>query len=118
MGYTHYWRQHFDFEDAQWLDIMEAAKLMLYESDIPLEHVVICLDYIAFNGVGADGHETCYIWRIRDEAPPDDLAGFGFCKTARKPYDAVVVEFLKMVREVAGDMTFKLSSDGGPEVFA
>ena len=114
MGYTHYWRQHFDFEDAQWLDIMEAAKPMLYESDIPLEYDVICLDYIAFNGVGADGHETCYIRRIRNEGKD----GFGFCKTARKPYDIVVVEFLKMVREVAGEKTLELSSDGGPEVFA
>jgi len=62
---------------------------------------------IAFNGVGEDGHESLVIHKVGCE--------FEFCKTARKPYDEVVVAVLKVAREVNPWM--ELSSDGGPEVF-
>jgi hypothetical protein len=40
---------------------------------------------------------------------------FEFCKTARKPYDSVVVEFYKLIRKHAPSTI--LNSDGGDEVF-
>jgi len=62
---------------------------------------------IAFNGVEDEGNESFVLTKRGFD--------FEFCKTARKEYDAVVVEVLKAAREVNPDI--ELSSDGGPEVF-
>ena len=64
-------------------------------------------DYITFNGVGDDAHETASVTK--------EASGFEFCKTARKPYDSVVVEFFKLIRKHAPSTI--LRSDGGDEVF-
>ena len=60
-----------------------------------------------FNGVGIDSHETAVVYK--------QASSFEFCKTARKPYDSVVVEFYKLIRKHAPSTI--LSSDGGDEVF-
>ena len=60
-----------------------------------------------FNGIGDDSHETAVVYKGASE--------FEFCKTARKPYDSVVVEFYKLIRKHAPSTI--LSSDGGDEVF-
>ena len=64
------------------------------------------MNKIRFNGVGEDGHETFYL-------SPDE-SGWGFCKTARKPYDIVVVAILSMLDEYLGDK-FEWRSDGDNE---
>ena len=60
-------------------------------------------DRISFNGVGEDAHETFVL------TPKE--TGFTFCKTARKPYDTLVVAILCLA-----DLTFpgllSISSDG------
>jgi hypothetical protein len=63
--------------------------------------------HIMFNGIGDDSHETAVVYKGASE--------FEFCKTARKPYDSVVVEFYKLIRKHAPSTI--LNSDGGDEVF-
>ncbi len=46
-----------------------------------------------------------------ERVPSDD---FAFCKTARKPYDPVVVSILVAARDIAPD-AIRISSDGGDE---
>jgi hypothetical protein len=56
-----------------------------------------------FNGYGPDSHET-FNWSI-------DSSGFGFTKTARKPYDAVVTACLIHLKDVYGELV-SIGSDG------
>lgn len=58
---------------------------------------------VRFNGYGADSHET-FNWSI-------DSSGFGFTKTARKPYDDVVTACLIHLKDVYGDLV-DIGSDG------
>ena len=62
---------------------------------------------ISFNGIEDDAHETCVVRR--------GGVKFEFCKTARKPYDKVVVKVYKLVRKYLPETV--LSSDGGEAVF-
>lgn len=91
------------------------VKKLLKNSKVPLGNgygdadskPVFSKDYIAFNGLGDDAHETAAVTK--------EASGFEFCKTARKPYDSVVVEFYKLIRKHAPST--ELISDGGDEVF-
>jgi hypothetical protein len=65
---------------------------------------------IRFNGVGEQGHETFY-YSVNDNNKASDGRYFEFCKTARKPYDDVVMKVLIVLKEYLGD-TFTLTSDG------
>jgi hypothetical protein len=58
---------------------------------------------VRFNGVGELGHET-FGFRTGASDP------FGFCKTARKPYDDVVMRVLLVLASYRPG--FELSSDG------
>jgi hypothetical protein len=60
-------------------------------------------ELVAFNGYSDDSHETFY-WGA-------DARGFNFCKTARKPYDAVVTACLIHLKDVFGDAV-SIGSDG------
>lgn len=67
-------------------------------------------DTIWFNGVDEEGHEDfviCFESPARDE-------GFSFCKTAQKPYDAVVVAAL-IAANICSDGRLVISSDGDLE---
>lgn len=66
---------------------------------------------IALNGnekspAGDLSHESFILWKN----PPKD--SWDFCKTARKPYDAVVVSILALAKKVA-PKAISISSDGG-----
>ena len=61
---------------------------------------------IRLNGAGDDGHETFYV--------AHDQSGFDFCKTARKPYDAVVCAALARMKIHYG-ASVQVSSDGQDE---
>lgn len=63
---------------------------------------------VCFNGIEDDAHETCVVRR--------NHTNFDFCKTARKPYDRVVVKVYKLVKKYLPETI--LSSDGGPAVFS
>lgn len=108
MGYTHYW-DNTAFTRAQWGEALSRAQKIIDASGIPLQYEynvptspLLDSHMIRFNGVGDDGHETfTFVFEGSD---------FGFCKTARKPYDTVVVAILRMLMDVNPD--FKWSSDG------
>ena len=113
IGYTHFFEKAININDENWNGFCEICKKILQIADIPLarefnlplEPPVITDKLVRFNGIDEDGHETFYIER--------SYTGFGFCKTARKPYDKVVVACL-----LAGcdyDVFTEWSSDGDDE---
>jgi hypothetical protein len=115
MGYTHYFQDKPAFTDSQWAALTEDVKKLIKNSNVPLggangnigSKPVFNSRHIMFNGIGDDSHETAVVYKGTSE--------FEFCKTARKPYDSVVVEFYKLIRKYAPSTI--LSSDGGDEVF-
>lgn len=146
MGYTHYWRTRMTTDPqklaaAHWdvVQIVRASKVPLANGhgDVGSEPI-ISEGVVIFNGVGDDAHET-FSWppnftdRFPDhskgetwETPvrtgelicmPDESGfGFEFCKTARKPYDAVVTACLIAVKRHLGD-DVEVSSDGTEDEF-
>lgn len=128
MGYTHYWTHPRNFTQEEFLQISDAARTIIDKAsgrkfDAPsharaVEHeLVVCNglgeresrpelsgDRIGLNGIGPDlDHET---FMIEANPGPDS---WHFCKTARKPYDVVVVAILTYL---ATDWAFSVSSDG------
>jgi len=133
MGYTHYAHQHRSFTVKEWSRICAEAKVIFFKATIdgiPLrdwdgegKKPTISDERIAFNGRGDDGHETfsvtsekepCPEWK--EQADYDREGAFNFCKTARKPYDPVVVSMMVMIKAVAPS-AYDFDSDGGMEVF-
>jgi hypothetical protein len=133
MGYTHYWRFHRDKMKTEKLrqtfkkvseEIQELYKNLSlipktgYHTDYPIiikgglgeGEPIINESEIWFNGDGELGndHETFSInWT--------DSSAFGFCKTARKPYDLLVCMSLLSFTEHFPSHVFTLSSDGDAE---
>ncbi len=118
MGFTHYHPVSRSFTAPEWARITVEVKSILAAAKA--KGITVCggdgkgkpivnEDIISLNGdakVGHD-HETFYI-------PREHSDHYLFCKTARKPYDEVVVSILATVREIAPD-AIEVSSDGGPE---
>jgi hypothetical protein len=106
MGYTHYWTikepidsDAFDKLQKGIKEIVETAnEAGISISDESTDGV------IAFNGAGRDAHET-FVIQLGD-------TGFNFCKTAEKPYDAVVTASLILLKKELG-AEVEVSSDGG-----
>jgi hypothetical protein len=115
MGYTHYMKNKPAFTDAEWKQFRAKAREIFKNSPVPLGNgcgdegskPMFGASRIMFNGVGDDSYETCCVDR--------DEMEFEFCKTARKPYDSVVVAIYKAVRDILPST--ELSSDGGKEIF-
>ena len=119
MGYTHYWNfKPTDLKDWE-AKIADCDKIIAACKD----RFALDLDgsnetRIWLNGSGDDAHETFDMPRTLaevqsrvDNAPDyrsDGMEGFDFCKTARKPYDDVVVACLCVMAETGLDV----SSDG------
>lgn len=116
MGYTHYWQRSRDFTESEWDEICAATRKII---DTAPFQISICgplgtgkpqvnKDLLRFNGTGKNGldHETFQIDRLQS---PDD---WGFCKTARKPYDVVVTAVLTYL---ANCWNIDVSSDGDVE---
>jgi hypothetical protein len=108
MGYTHYW-SHRGFTPEQWKKATELAGKIINASSVPVQFEydvpkppMIDGDRIRFNGVDDDGYETFVVYR--------DGARGEFCKTARRPYDEIVVATLFALEAVNDDFTW--SSDG------
>lgn len=111
-GYTQYW-SHEGFEDDQWKKFTAEVKKIISAAKRDKIEIAggdgrgkpqITDTYIMLNGKAPDDYET-----MRIEKGPED---FGFCKTAEKPYDAVVVSILAAAQKI--NKTFKPRSDGGP----
>lgn len=115
MGYTHYWEPNQPVEEALWGVICEkiqqlcvVAKKQGYRLAGPLGtgEPEFDEDSIAFNGVGDDSYETFALERTNTR--------FNFCKTACRPYDAVVTAALCVVDTLTEGL-YGVSSDGGTD---
>lgn len=112
MGYTHYWTVSENFSQEEWDEILACARKIIGASSIPIQYEddddsppELSNEMICFNGVGADGLETFVLTRT---------VSHSFCKTARQPYDEIVVAILIMVADVVPDK-FSWSSDGSED---
>lgn len=126
MGYTHYFRSASEIDKGHFNAFVEdVKKIYAY----PGVRDIICADSddsdsepiadereVFFNGKGEEGHETFHLPRLNPK--PDyqkrfdnDPLTFNFCKTAHKPYDAVVTAVLLAAHKRLGDQV-KISSDG------
>ena len=70
-------------------------------------------DTIELNGVGEDSHESFYIPRKLDRTRERKGEVFDFCKTNRKPYDAVVVSILAVMKKIAPKVSRATSNGDG-----
>jgi hypothetical protein len=69
---------------------------------------------IRFNGWGDEGHETFHMTRKKPEPTFISSDSFGFCKTARKPYDIAVCLTLLLCKHHAPE-AITVESDGSWE---
>lgn len=114
MGYTHYWKQHRDFTDEEWADICAFANEVIHKSGVAIAgwdgfgFPEITGETIDLNGTDEESLENFSLDRkVIDYSTI-------FCKTARKPYDVVVVAILIYVSKrcdcldiwTDGDMVF------------
>lgn len=108
MGYTHYWKakKPLALTDGQKGLIAEVLKdhkdLLAWECDEPKSKPEFTGRELRFNGKEEAGHETFCV-------EFDKITDFGFCKTARKPYDLAVCKCLLILSLSDG---FSFSSDG------
>ena len=105
MGYTHYWTFEKPLTEGVFEAVRDRVKAIVEtarEAGIPLE-TNFGIGHFAINGQGEGAHETFSI-HVRD-------SDFNFCKTAEKPYDAVVTAILILLKnEIGADIT--VTSDG------
>ena len=129
MGYTHYWRQQRSLNSKEWKSLCDEARRVIKEAEfkgIPLAGgdgtgiPVVNNKRIVLNGDARSGddHETFFVTQTQEpprsyQSDPNE-GTFSFCKTACKPYDAVVVTILAHMRDI-DPPAFKVSSDGGDE---
>lgn len=102
MGYTRYWDIKSDLNDFEFLKFREICNQIVELFDIPLDDITINDNEVIFNGVGDDAHET-FVFSKK--------SGFNFCKTKRKPYDAVVCACLLAAKNIFVDK-IDIRSDG------
>jgi hypothetical protein len=105
MGYTHYWKlsepisqENFSKITSGVLQIVATAQ----SAGINLEATFEPNEFI-INGVGKNSHESFCM--------NSEEKGYNFCKTAFKPYDAVVTASLIYAKTILGD-DIKITSDG------
>ncbi|HZV82799.1 MAG TPA: hypothetical protein VFF53_11600 [Geobacteraceae bacterium] len=117
MGYTHYWRLKAATLSTEALVIIGELLGRAYhrgiiqrEFDDPRPPFVSDTK-IRFNGVGESGHETFYFTSTPDTGQSNTGWTFHFCKTARKPYDRVVMQVLIVLKYYLGK-AITVSSDG------
>ena len=118
-GYTNYWDHTEDFTNPEWSKIVRLAKAAIKTAE---KHGIVIRDgwgkgkpkidnkQIYLNGDGENNldHET---FRITKKLKDD----WGFTKTARKPYDAVVATILVGIKKIA-PKKFEPRADGSLRV--
>lgn len=117
MGYTHYFtKTAADRDDSLRFEMFARGARTIIEYATTYDNIQIADamggdlgkweisdEVVAFNGYGADSHESFH-WDAKG-------SGFNFCKTAYKPYDAVVTACLIHLKDVYGDLV-DIGSDG------
>ena len=125
MGYTHYWYRKSDANSAnQYAELrMDTSRIIttaiqqgiVMRGPFGTGQPEFSEERFAFNGDSNEDlyHET-FAWRreVRmREHEMEDGEAFDFCKTAYKPYDAVVTAVLIRAKEIYGNGV-RLVSDG------
>lgn len=119
-GYTHYWKAApgqtgVVIPSAQWSKLLSvtskildvaATKGISVRNGVGEGEPLLNNKYISLNGDAGleESYETFYFTRTLEE--------FSFCKTNRKPYDAVVVSILAQAKKILADLIV-VNSDGG-----
>lgn len=135
MGYTHYWNHTKPFTEPEWQTVKDAFKAIVEVAD--LRRIDLSIDNstpmsahqrinaawvmkgdrgedIYINGAESGAHETFVIHKeaVEKESWQDeDSAGFDFCKTNQKPYDAIITAMLIWLESTYPNH-FSVSSDG------
>jgi len=111
MGYTHYWRQPEAVDADKFAAFTKKVAMIIRVADdagIPLGDVMgqgspdLSDTMVSFNGFAQFGNES-FVLENGEE--------FSFCKTAQRPYDAVVTATLICLKKEFGS-AFQVSSDG------
>ena len=118
MGYTHYWRLGPFIEEKSYKKALTECRKIIKASPVPLGNAYgdgkpKLNNGVWINGVGEDGHETFALGSIPIRESGGSDPGFNFCKTARKPYDLIVVACLLVLHDRLGE-SVGVSSDGEP----
>ena len=120
-GYSNYWDHTEDFTNSEWSKIVRLAKAAIKTAE---KHGIVIRDgwgkgkpvvnnkEIYLNGDGEKNldHETFRITKKVNPGRP-----WGFIKTARKPYDAVVATILVGIKKIA-PKKFEPRADGSLRV--
>ena len=101
LGFTRYWTWHGQPDEAR-VRAAVAEMKRIAEAHPDLVRVEATETSIVINGLGEDEHE--------DFVFPGH-AGFNFCKTAEKPYDAIVRQCLLVARKYFGSQIDVRSDD-------
>lgn len=119
MGYTHYWKLSTKPHPEHWASLCDATRKIVSHAirhGVPVQFESdqerapqIDDDAIRFNGVGEDGHETFMVC--------NSPSAFDFCKTARKPYDDVVVAVLMAAETLLPGFEWSSDGDDEPDAF-
>ena len=131
MGYTNSWNLKEDFTDTEFKKLANHTKKMIKffeeELEIKLSQKEISeysdknLNIISFNGDNENDldHETFIFEQIKREKYDyetdddyDNLGAFYFCKTNRKPYDALVWNILRKAYQIAPEKIHIRNDDG------
>ncbi len=110
MGYTHYWTPKSNIAATNWKKYCTAARKIIAGFDGKIcggdgaGKPEINADHIWLNGCAEDEHDHETFIVVREGGEWD------FCKTARKPYDAVVVALLMVGKRMG--IIESWSSDG------
>ena len=132
MGYTNNWHQKDDFTDTEFNKLAKHTKKMIKffeeeleinfsQKEIVFEYSDKNLNFISFNGDNENDldHETFIFEQIKREKYDyetqddyDDLGAFNFCKTNRKPYDALVWNILRKAYQIAPEKIHIRNDDG------
>lgn len=128
IGYTHYFQQGRDFSLDSWKQVREDIAVILNHTQhvqgVPLANgngepgtqPQIDGNEISLNGVGPNNnHESFCVYRKRKpleswQSPSE--RGWGFTKTAQKPYDIAVVACLAYLESIHPAQFERVSSDG------
>jgi hypothetical protein len=118
MGYTNYWEQPTDFNDDQWVAVMNEAE---YLNTFDFISVGVFKDEIIINGGNSlssfDSNGTCETLALpkkalteADRRYKEQKLELHFCKTRELPYDLAVWHLLTFCQMIKKD--FKCSRDG------
>jgi hypothetical protein len=129
VGYTHYWYVDKDADRGLMVEAGREMAEVVAAASVPLGNwegepgtlpeIDLETGKVWFNGIGDDANET-FAWPPDldhiPESHTDRSRSFNFCKTARMPYDHVVVACLLAAQRVMGDQ-IEILSDGSLEEF-